>query len=202
MSKVNQNNMPEPILFNPLKHHAGYIHEFTREVDVDSESSREILQACLTTIGKSQMDLYTGSIPSEQVAGEIKHYLEKRGLIEENLYLSWLGRGNEPYKMTRISDNSIWILLAGKVPARWVHIHPGRYSPHTLRVRSETLKTAIAVICFCNKYDLDYNNLTVINHVRTCFLDLSPMKEISAAKGTGRIIRLLANFSKQENTEK
>jgi hypothetical protein len=192
MSATDHPFIPGPVLFNPLKHHAGSIREFIRKFNAGKENETLSLYAGLATIGRSQMDLYTGSIPATEIAGEITQYLESKGLIEENSFLSWLAGSNPPYRTVALDDHSLWVLLPGKIPGRWVHVHPARYSPHTIRVRSATLKTAIAVLCFCTGSDNDCNDPGVINHVRTSLLDLSPVKEISPARGTGRIIRLLA----------
>ncbi len=62
----------------------------------------------------------------------------------------------------------------------------------TIRVRSETLKTAIAVIYNCYKYGAGLYNIDVINHVRMSLINLSPLKDISPHKGTGKIIRILS----------
>ena len=184
--------IPEPFLFNPLKHHAGYISDFIKKIVAGPQMKADILQAELNIIGKSQTDLYTGKTGISKITDEIWKFLEHNRIIKESDYLSWLGQDKPAYRTLTIKDGSQWVLLPGKNSGRWIHIHPARYSPFTIRVRSETLKTAIALIYHCYKHGTGLYNLNVINHVRMSLLNLSPMKDISPHKGTGKIIRILS----------
>jgi hypothetical protein len=189
------NSVPEPFLFNPLKHHAGYISGFIREIIACGECGTEKLKGELVLIGKSQTDLYTGKEGLPGITRQIREFLEKDGLTGENPYMTWLGAEKPGYRRMTLRDGSEWILLPGKTPGRWVHIHPARYSRFSLRVRAETLKTAIAVIYHCSKYGLDHFDLEVVNQVRTGLLNQSPMKELSPHRGTGKIINIIAEAS-------
>jgi hypothetical protein len=182
--------VPEPFLFNPLKHHAGFIYHFIAKYDDDRKTDKSLVHD-LKSIGRSQMDLYTGSITPPDIAEEIRDRLKKNGLIGINDYLNWIGREKSCFRTITISDESVWILLPGKIPGRWIHFHPGRYSPCTVRVRSETLKTAIATLYFCNKHGNSPDDIQTINHVRVNMLGLSPLKLKVPEKGTGKLIRLL-----------
>jgi hypothetical protein len=184
--------VPEPFLFNPLKHHARYISGFIVDLIKYPADSDERLKTALLLIGKSQTDLYTGNQEPFAIVRQITDFLEKEGLILENTYMTWLGPEDPGYRKITLTDGSEWVLLPGKIPGRWIHIHPGRYSKYSIRVRAETLKTAIAVIYYSVKHGLDHLDLDVVNLVRTGLLNQSPMKELSQHHGTGRIINLLA----------
>lgn len=184
--------LPFPVLMNPLKHHAGYIIDYINRIEIISAAGVEKLKTDLKEIGKSQMDLYSGNLSLEEIAEGIKLFLNSNHLLEKKAYILWLNSSGQRFRTITLMDGSKWILLPGNLPVRWVHIHPARYSPFTLRVRSDTLKTAIAVICYCNNYGPGYPDLNVINQTRINLLHLSPMKEISPEKGTGKLIRILS----------
>ena len=206
--------VPEPLLFNCLKHHAGYVAEFIRSFDdparpaVKKPGSPGIKDHCgkfeaetgkrlreeLIIIGKSQMDLYTGRLSPGRIAEEITVYLKSKDLLKKEKYLSRISEASSSFIETRLSDSSVWVLLPGKMPGRHVHIHPGRHSPLTMRIRSETLKTAIAVLCYCNRYGKDHSDLDVINEARTKLLELSPVKEVNPGRGLGRMIEILTHM--------
>jgi hypothetical protein len=189
--KLEMSPVPEPFLFNPLKHHAGHISGFIRDLIKCPAYSDEKLKNELLLIGKSQTDLYTGREKPVAIALQIRDFLEERGLSGENTYLAWLGPDNPGYRKIRLNDESEWILLPGKIPGRWIHIHPARYSRYSIRVRAETLKTAIGAIYYSGKHGLNHFDLNVVNLVRTGLLNQSPIKELSPHRGTGRIIRIL-----------
>jgi hypothetical protein len=183
--------VPEPVLFNTLKHHAGFLAGLIRDFDISRPENRIILKESVNAIGKSQMDLYTGSLPPEQIAGEITDYLEKNRLLDESAYLSRL-RSEKPYLLTRLSDTSVWVLLPGRIKGRHVHIHPGRHSPHTIRVRSETLKSVIAILCLCSRFGKDPLDINSVNQARVEILGLSPVRDISACAGIGKLTLILS----------
>ena len=43
-------------------------------------------------------------------------------------------------------DGSAWVLRQGEEGGRYVHVHPGRRTPPTLRVRATVLKTAVMAL--------------------------------------------------------
>ncbi len=214
MDNQHSRIVPEPLLFNCLKHHAGYVAEFIRSFsdtfrpagkmpgspvfkefcgDFEAEAGKKLREELLT-IGKSQMDLYTGRLSPGRIAEEIKGYLKTKDLLKKEKYLSRISEASSSFIETRLSDSSVWVLLPGKIPGRHVHIHPGRHSPLTMRVRSETLKTAIAVLCYCNSYGKDHSDPDVINEARTKLLELSPVKEVNPGRGLGRMIYILTHM--------
>ena len=214
MDNQHSHIVPEPILFNSLKHHAGYVAEFIRSFsdtfrpagnmpgspgvkesfgDFEAEAGKRLREELLI-IGKSQMDLYTGRLSPGRIAEEITGYLKSKDLLNKEKYLGNISRTHLSFMETRLSDYSVWVLLPGKIPGRHVHIHPGRHSPLTIRVRSETLKTAIAVLCYCSRYGKDHSDLDTINKARTKLLELSPVKEVKPVRGLGKMIEILTRI--------
>jgi hypothetical protein len=95
------------------------------------------------------------------------------------------------YQLVKLKDKSIWTLGLGADAERYVHIHPGRYSPHTIRVKATTLKTAILVLCSEIIGEIKTIETQTINQIRKRYLDEPPLKSFSTASGLGRLIDLL-----------
>ncbi|TVR74699.1 MAG: hypothetical protein EA408_02045 [Marinilabiliales bacterium] len=186
--------VPEPFMLNCLKHHAGYISDFITCYKGDPTG----LEKQLLVLGKSQMDLYTGGLSPAQVTGEIKNLLGEELTASERAYLGWLGEASGRYRELSLSDGSVWILLPGKEKGRYIHVHPGRWSPDTIRVRSETLKSAIAVLIYCRIHGGDCSDLAVINEARVKLLGLSPVKEAGPRRGLGRMISILKGMMPEQ----
>jgi hypothetical protein len=74
-----------------------------------------------------------------------------------------------------------------------VHIHPGRYSPQTIRVKATTLKTAILILYFEQVADVEIVNANAINQIRKEYLNEPPIKSLSSASGLGRLVDLFQN---------
>lgn len=88
-------------------------------------------------------------------------------------------------------DTSRWVLRAGD-DDRFVHVHPARYSPFTVRVRATVLTTAVMVLAYTHLNGGDPVSRSVVNAVRRDYLGLPPIgQEPSAAEGIGAVIELL-----------
>jgi hypothetical protein len=71
--------------------------------------------------------------------------------------------------------------------ARFLHIHPAKYSPFTIRVRGTTLKTVVALKTKTKLQPNKNPDLKEINSVRSEKLGLSPIKTLEKGKGISRI---------------
>nr|WP_157470911.1 hypothetical protein [Draconibacterium orientale] len=62
---------------------------------------------------------------------------------------------------------------------RFIHIHPAKFSKHTIRVRATTLKTVLT-LCVHKIPILDDTelNLMAVNQQRSSYLQLSPIKSL------------------------
>ena len=58
----------------------------------------------------------------------------------------------------------------------FVHVHPGRYSPNTFRVKANTIKTAILARALALHYKRTDYDIDLINEARIK-LSLSPVNE-------------------------
>jgi hypothetical protein len=179
--------VPMPITLNCWKHHAGVIKDQTNLLQKNIISKAE-LHRLLLMIGESQMDLYMGKLNPKQIANEIINNVKNSGVKNYTNYSKWLSADGRSYKQIEISDSSVWTLRLGKEKKRYMHIHPGRYSPLTIRVKAATLKTTIAIMVLVGGIKGELPELKSINEVRTVFLKLPPLKSVSLSSGIGKFL--------------
>ena len=180
-------DLPQPILFHPLKHHLGYIREFIKR-QTDTEDS--FLQTQIRTLGSSQLDLYLGPLSAQQIARETTLYLQAHHLLEPNAYRLYLTPTEGAYRLIALSDESKWVLRWGIIAGRHVHLHPARYSQQTLRIKANTLKTAVAVSIAIRRYRQSLN-LKLVNDLRTQWLKLPPIPTFPPDGTLAKLVRLL-----------
>jgi len=179
--------LPEPILFHPLKHHLGFLKDFVASSIASPEP--ELIRT-FKRIGGSQLDLYIGPLSPLQIAEEVILYLQQQCLLMPEEYQSYLGAGG--YRLCSLSDGSAWTLRWGVHAGRHVHLHPGRYSLHTLRVKANHLKTALAVAIASIKYNQPVT-LPLLNQVRAGWLALPPVPGYTSEEGLGKVLDLVLN---------
>lgn len=174
----------DQIRFNPLKHHADHIchyiethawHDWTRQIEM---------------LGNSVIDIYTGKLTVSQVADEVMGHLKAEGKEDKETYAAWV-EAHHGYRICMLSDSSQWVLRHSALPGAHVHIHPGRQSPHTLRMSANTLKTAITCGFCLKRGDIPDLGVASINQVRTAVLDLSTIRII---KKNSSLARALHHF--------
>jgi len=170
------------ILFNALKHHRIFIRRQMQGLSTDA------LPALLKVLGNSQMDIYYGTLDLPGISEEVIAALQQTPVHDETSYLEWL-QANKGYAEITLSDTSRWILLPGTEPGRYIHLHPARYSPHSIRVKATILKTAIA--CMIALPADQQPDLHTLNHIRRTLLDLSPVKDIAQCEHLLKVILML-----------
>lgn len=173
-----------PVLFNPLKHHlAALRHTFSLYTPTD-------LFVHLLALGGSQMDMYTGRLSPEEIFKEIRVQLKAAGIDSRDGYEVWLAEKNH-YATLVLSDTSRWILRLAADKALYIHLHPGRYSPHTLRVKAAALKTALAWWVARQHHTLTGDLLGDLNRVRK-EIRLSPLRNAAESNHILEIMALLS----------
>ena len=183
--------IPPPINLNCWKHHAGFIKKQIESVKEIKELDQ--LKVYLLKIGESQMDLYLGDHSPVKISEQLLDYLHSKKIFSEKLYKDWLSKDGKDYQLVELKDKSIWTLRLGDDAERYVHIHPGRYSPNTIRVKATTLKTAIFLLCFERLGAIKSFETATANNIRKKYLDEPPLKSFSKASGLGRLIDLFRN---------
>ena len=190
MNRIIENLNP-PILLNCWKHHAGFIRSQIHSLAIQKEKAFEDLNKHLLQVGDSLMDLYLGSLTPQEIADYISEGLKEKEISDSLSYQNWLYKEGNEYRITSLPDKSKWTLRYGKDENYYIHIHPARYSPKTIRVRSLSLKTAIAVLLSAEVYGRSPLDVNVINKIRVNMLNASPIKKISSENGLGRLILIL-----------
>jgi len=180
--------IPEPFLFNPLKHHLGYIKEFINlRIDAESGFNIKILIKELKHLGTSVMDVYTGKIPVINICNEVNNYLKENKTANKELFSIWAGTKATDFKIISITDGSKWTIKFNDNNIRYVHFFPARSSPHSFRVKSNTLKSAVLYYIIIGK---DYISNDDINKVRP-LLGLSPVKDTLDTEAISEMIEIL-----------
>ena len=179
-----------PLTFNCWKHHTGFIKKQIK-VYRNEKISGEELQKTLLVIGGSQMDLYVGKLSPQKICNEIISKLKFTEVLAFEDYKKWLFEKGNEYKLIEISDHSVWTLRLGNQEARYVHIHPGRYSPVTLRVKALTLKTAIAMLIINHEKNFQLIDTQKINEVRKKILNSPPVKKVTSNSAVVKVMNYL-----------
>jgi hypothetical protein len=180
--------IPEPFQFNPLKHHLSFIREFISDkLSAETRLDVRALVKEVRHIGSSVMDVYTGALSVQEICNEIKEYLKKNDLDNGNGFSRWSGIRYDDFKTFTISDNSIWMLKFHNDDRRFVHLFPSRFSPHSFRVKANTLKSAILYYILIGK---DFISGDDLNRARK-YLGLSPVKATAEAEAITEMIEVL-----------
>jgi len=132
--------------------------------------------------------LYLGEYSPAKISKQILDYLHSKKILSSSQYKDWLSKDGMDYQLVELKDKSIWTLRLGDDTERYVHIHPGRYSPSTVRVKATTLKTAIFLFCFEKLGEIKSFETETVNKIRRKYLDEPPLKSFSTASGLGRLI--------------
>ena len=174
------------ILFSGLKHHRHTLRDF-----IENPANEQILQlrGKLLAIGNSLMDLYIGELTETEIYEEIIEILSAQNAVPEEKYRQFLHPHH--YRTVTLSDTSQWVLRWGEKPNRHIHIHPGRYSPHTLRVKATTLKTAIAALIWRRQFAQALDT-PLLNRLRKDILGLSPVRDLSEAYSVAKVMDVLS----------
>ena len=180
--------IPPPFLFNPLKHHLGYIKEYISRAQ-NSNKRIDTLSFIrdLKHIGVSLTDIYTGKASMEGIFEEIMKFLESGNLTGKNSFGKWAGTHSKDYKTITLSDNSVWVLKYFNNEQRFVHPFPARNSPHSLRAKANTLKSAVLYLVLKDK---DFITETDLNDARAVY-GLSPVKDMDDAETIYELIEVL-----------
>ena len=183
-----ESQIPEPVLFNPLKHHLGYIREF---IDDKTESSsladNKALIKDLKHLGSSVMDIYTGTLTVGNISDQVILHLGKKKTASGEVFSQWTGTGARDSRTIPLSDGSRWVLKYHENSRRFVHVFPARGSMHTFRVKSNTLKSALLYYILVGKDFITGNDL---NRVRP-LLGLSPVKDPVDAEAIIEMIEII-----------
>jgi hypothetical protein len=178
-------------LFNPWKHHAGAIRRRIAAAASAGPAAVAELAPQLLVIGTELMDLYTGPLSPADVAAGVIRQLTEEDRLDVAPYREWL-EGSRGYRvLTLPQDASAWVLRLGDEGGRHVHVHPGRWTPNTRRVRANVLKTAVMALAHAGAHGGDPLDVALINRVRREHLGLAPVPALAGEGGLGAVIEAL-----------
>ncbi|MFV0269528.1 MAG: hypothetical protein ACK5HT_20590 [Draconibacterium sp.] len=188
-----QAEIPPPITFNPYKHHFRFLLD-----EVKTWNTPEQINEKLLSIGNNLTDFYLGELSVSNICNECKAYFEKQNIRDQCTFCAWLGKSD--WKKISLSDDSDWLIKKGDQEERYIHLHPAKFSKHTIRVRATTLKTVLALVAASTtKSKSAGRNLLAVNKIRTKILGLSPVKSLYPANSG--ILRLWNLFEGSDTTE-
>ena len=180
-----------PVLYNPWKHHANWVAARLDALEPGADALPG-LAAGLVVVGTRLMDLYAGDLTAAGVAAWAVAALETEGVLAPDALAGWLDAGGGYRLLTHPADGSAWAIRLGEVGGRYVHLHPGRHAPHTLRVNAATLKTAVLSLAGARLDGAESADLATVNRVRREFLGLPPLANL---EGSPALLRALAALS-------
>jgi hypothetical protein len=180
----------DSIVFNPLKHYLPYIRSFVKTSIENFDPSAVCNQ--LKLIGESQMDLYTGTLEVKNIFFQTIAFLHVAKVNDYQGFLDWI-KNQDEFASYKLSDHSLWILRRGIDEKKFIHIHPGRHSTNTIRIKSGVLKSAIASIIWSTYYNKKLS-LSVVNEARIKLCYLPPIKALKQEEGILKIIDLINSF--------
>lgn len=183
-------HLPHPALLNCWKHHAGWIRSRIAAASSAGSAGVAALPAEMAVVGARLMDLYTGSHSPAQIAEFVFADLKARDLFAFDPLAKYLaGRGE--YAMTELPDGSKWTIRLGPADGRYLHLHPGRWVPHTMRVQANTLKSAVMAHGHARLTGGAATDLALVNEARKLYLGLLPVRELTGDGGLGAVIAVL-----------
>lgn len=168
-------NIPFPVSYSPLKHHFSYQLIFIRRAET---SDNGLMADQMIIIGNNAIDVYSGNIPVIDLCDEIVQFIAEQRIHNSRDLAGWIGERG--YREVPLSDGSRWVIRLSENAERFVHIHPGKKSSHTFRLRGTTLKTVLS-LCILQKSEdtLSTPDLSTVNRIRKDLLGLSPVKNLT-----------------------
>lgn len=138
------------------------------------------------------MDLYHGPFSPREIGEKVLADLKRARRDAPDAFRAWV-EAEGGYRVVEFpEDTSRWVLRYGEEGGRFVHVHPARYSPFSVRVRANVLTTAVMALAHVGVHGGDPLDRKVVNTVRRDFLGLAPVgRDPSGDEGIGSVIALL-----------
>lgn len=186
-------DLPPPVLMNCWKHHAGWVRGRIAAAVAAGEPGLAALPAAMLVIGTRLMDVYVGALSPAGVADRLTTQLRAAGVADEPAFEAWLA-GNAGYRVLTLPDDaSNWTVRMGPRGGRYVHIHPGRWSPATLRVQANALRTAVMARALALARGAPAD-VRVVNEARERYLGLPAVARVSTG-GIGVALKALGDVA-------
>ncbi len=185
---LNSDEIREPFQFNPLKHHLSFIREYVSQRSGSGQKpDLTLLRKEVRRTGTSVMDVYKGRLSVEDILTEVTRFLESEGLTTEKSFSTWAGSKISEFRIVTLSDTSQWTLKYHDDRRRYIHLFPSRMSPHSFRVKANTLQSAILYIILIGR---DFITREDLNKARS-LPGLSPVRDPAEAEAITGMIEIL-----------
>jgi hypothetical protein len=166
---------PLPVWLNGWKHHLGFVcREIFFYEKLDEENFKQLCKK-LKVMGASLSDFYTGKLKPGEIAIEVSDQLKSIGVYEKEAYFGWIKKSEKKFREVTLSDHSLWTLVQSDDRLYYLHIHPSRYSPHTIRLKGNILRSAAALLAYEKFSTKAVRDVESINLVRKEYLGMSPL---------------------------
>jgi len=138
------------------------------------------------------MDLYHGPFSPREIGEKVLALLTRSGRDTPDAFREWV-EAEAGYRVAEFpEDTSRWVLRTGNEGGRFVHLHPARWGPFTVRVRANVLTTAVLALAFARVHGGDPLDRKVVNAVRRDYLGLAPIRKSPPVDaGIGSVIELM-----------
>ncbi len=184
--------VPAPVLFNTWKHHAGALRARIATLSQEGDGALAEVGARMAVLGTKLMDLYTGQLSPREICDRVLGRLQDEGRLGREAFRTWVENSEGYVQVAFPEDESRWVLRLGDEEERYVHLHPARWSPASVRVRATVLKTAFLVRVHVGIHGGDPMSRALINAVRAEHLKLPPLgTDPDGELGLGAIIEVL-----------
>jgi len=167
-------DIPSPILFNPFKHHLNCL------VEILNHASPEVFSGLPDPLCNNYIDIYTGTMTPAAIGSAVIAFLQSNHILQKEKFIRWITAG-KGYRKIALDDHSEWIIRVSENPDRYIHIHPARSGPFTIRFKGSTLKTVYLLKTgFGGQVEMLSTEL--INRARKQ-INLSPISSLDRCKG-------------------
>jgi hypothetical protein len=183
--------VPLPVLLNTWKHHAGWIRWRIGEAVQLGRAGVDALPREMAIVGARLMDLYTGEHTPAAITSQVIELLDRSGHLHFEELAAWLAQQGE-YSVIELQDSSKWTIRLGPKDGRYLHLHPSRWSPWTMRVQANTLKSAVMAIATARLTGAAATDLALVNEARRKYLGLGPVRELSEDFGLGAVLAAMS----------
>jgi hypothetical protein len=140
-------------------------------------ASPETIIAQLDSICNNYIDIYTGTITPAAISNSVISILKSIQALDANAFIHWVATKNG-YRQITLEDRSEWIVRKSNEAERYIHLHPARTGPFTIRFKGSTLKT----VYLLKTISPEIPSLEKVNSIRKQ-IGLSPVKKLERSKG-------------------
>lgn len=128
----------------------------------------------IKTINSNFVDIYIGPYSPEEIKEKLANEFMRLKIYTGGEYVEWLGKVG--YRTIALEDGANWVLRKSENKEAFVHVHPSRIPPLTVRVHGNAWKTVVGLLLMYPEYLTVPPDLAQANAFRRGFLNLSPVK--------------------------